>query len=112
MKSKHKYPCLPRQGQQRDLHLNSIQSKTIYGTNSNNLIGFDSLKVLQNIANRVIISLEGFWFLLEDFFGRLYVCMVQYLSFHNSCFCLKKPPFFSCKWQGQSVIHPLYPLML
>jgi hypothetical protein len=31
------------------------------------------------------MNLEGFWFLLEDFFlGRLYFCLVKYLSFHNS----------------------------
>jgi hypothetical protein len=29
------------------------------------------------------------------FFGRLYVCMVQYLSFHNSKI------LFKCEWQGQ-----------
>jgi hypothetical protein len=33
--------------------------------------------------------LKDFWFLLEDFFlGRLYFCIVKYLSFHNSFFCL------------------------
>jgi hypothetical protein len=31
--------------------------------------------------NRVIIYLEGFWFLLEDFFGRLYFCMVKIFEF-------------------------------
>jgi hypothetical protein len=34
-------------------------------------------------------KVEGFWFFLEDFFGRLYFCMVKYLSFHNSSFALK-----------------------
>ncbi len=33
-------------------------------------------------------SLEGFWFLLEDFLTWLYFCMVKYLSFHNSSFAL------------------------
>ncbi len=32
--------------------------------------------------------LEGFWFLLEDFFEVLYFCMVKYLSFHNYFFAL------------------------
>jgi hypothetical protein len=51
MKSKHnKYPsCLgSRQGQERDLVLNSTQSKTIYGTNSNNLIDTQVLFSLQH----------------------------------------------------------------
>jgi hypothetical protein len=43
---------------------------------------------------RLVIELwyvEGFWFLLEDFFffGRLYFCMVKYLNFHNSSFALR-----------------------
>jgi hypothetical protein len=34
--------------------------------------------------------LEGLiWFLLEDFFWRLYFCMVKYLNFYNSFFALR-----------------------
>ncbi len=40
--------------------------------------------------NRLIISLEGFWFLLEDFWKIIYVCMVQYLSLYNSSFALRR----------------------
>jgi hypothetical protein len=40
--------------------------------------------------NRVMISLKGFWFLVEDFFLRmLYFCIVKYLNFHHSSFCLQ-----------------------
>jgi len=39
---------------------------------------------LEIISYRVIISLEGFWFLLQDFYWRFYFCMVKYLNFHNS----------------------------
>jgi hypothetical protein len=35
------------------------------------------------ISYRVIIYLEGFWFLLEDFFGRLYVCMIIYIYIYR-----------------------------
>jgi hypothetical protein len=41
---------------------------------------------------RVIICLEGFWFLLKDFFLKIrsiFLAMVKYLSFRNSSFCLK-----------------------
>jgi hypothetical protein len=40
------------------------------------------------ISYRVLIYLEGFWFLLEDFFEDYIFCMVKYLSFR---FCLKIP---------------------
>jgi hypothetical protein len=36
------------------------------------------------ISYRVLIYLEGFWFLFEDFFEDDIFCMVKYLSFHNS----------------------------
>jgi hypothetical protein len=43
------YPCLgSRQGQQRDLLLNSTQSKTIYSTNSNNLVDTQVRFLLQH----------------------------------------------------------------
>jgi len=45
--------------------------------------------------------LEGFWFLLEEFFWRLCFCMMKYFKFHNSCFALRL--FFFCKWQGHGV---------
>jgi len=53
--------------------------------------------------------LKDFWFLLEDFFYEDYVyfCMVKYLSFRNSSFCLKML-LFTCKWQGHGVTHPLF----
>jgi hypothetical protein len=39
---------------------------------------------------RVIIYLEGFWFLLEDFLKIRYIfAMVKYLSFRNSSFALR-----------------------
>jgi hypothetical protein len=41
---------------------------------------------------RLVIELwylEGFWFLLEDFFWKFYFCMVKYLNFHNSSFAFK-----------------------
>jgi hypothetical protein len=41
------------------------------------------------ISYRVLISLEGFWFLLEDFFEGYIFCMVKYLSFHNSSLALR-----------------------
>ncbi len=41
---------------------------------------------------RILVSLRGF-------FGRLYFCMVKYLSFINSSFALKIL-FNECKWQG------------
>ncbi len=45
---------------------------------------------LIEIIYRVIIYLEGFWFLSEEIFWRLYFCMVKsYLSFHNSSFALR-----------------------
>ncbi len=47
------------------------------------------------------------WFLLKDFFWRLYFCMVKYLSFHNSCFAFKQDTL-KCKWQGHTVTHPLF----
>jgi hypothetical protein len=55
------------------------------------IIFFGLLLKLEISYNRVIIIyLEGFWFLLlEDFFGRLHLWMVKYLSFGNSFFCLK-----------------------
>ncbi len=34
------------------------------------------------ISGRILVSLRGF-------FGRLYFCMVKYLSFHNSSFALR-----------------------
>jgi hypothetical protein len=42
------------------------------------------------ISYRVIIYLEGFWFLLEDFLKLgIFFCMVKYLSLHNSSFALR-----------------------
>ncbi len=35
------------------------------------------------ISWKILVSFRGF------FFGRLYFCMVKYLSFHNSSICLK-----------------------
>jgi hypothetical protein len=43
---------------------------------------------------------------LRGFFWNLYFCMVKYLSFHNSFFCLKI--LYNVKWQGHSVTHPLF----
>jgi len=41
----------------------------------------------------IIISLEGFWFLLEDFLFflkiRFVFCMLKYLSFHTSSFAVR-----------------------
>ncbi len=57
---------------------------------------------------RLVIELwylEGFWFLLKDFFWGLYFGMVKYLNFHNSSFTLI---YFWCKWQGHGVTHPLF----
>ncbi len=44
---------------------------------------------LRLVIRVIIINLEGFWFLWECFFLRLYFCIVKYLSFHKSSFCLK-----------------------
>ncbi len=44
-------------------------------------------------------NLEGVWFLLEDFFWRLYFCMVKYWNFHNSFFAFK---YYFIKWQGHN----------
>jgi hypothetical protein len=50
--------------------------------------------------------LKGFWFLIEDFFFNiLYFCMVKYVSFHNSFFCLKI--HFNVNGKAHSVKHPL-----
>jgi hypothetical protein len=43
---------------------------------------------------------------LEDFFWRLYFCMVKYLNFLNSSFALRY--IFNVKWQGPRLIHPLF----
>jgi hypothetical protein len=38
-----------------------------------------------------LYSLEGFILVsFRGFFGRLYFCMVKYLSFHNSSFALRR----------------------
>jgi hypothetical protein len=52
------------------------------------------------IASRILVSFGGF-------FGDWYIfCMVKYLSFHNSSFCLKI--LLKCKWlRPQCVTHPL-----
>jgi hypothetical protein len=41
------------------------------------------------ISYRVIIIAWWIFGFVEKIFGRLYFCMVKYLSFHNSSFCLK-----------------------
>jgi len=62
------------------------------------------------ISYRVIISLKDFGFFSEGFFffNRLFLCMLKYLSFHNSSFALKI--LFHVKWQGHSMTHT--PLVL
>ncbi len=59
------------------------------------------------ISYRVLWYLEGFWFLLEDFFEDYFFAWQNILKFHNSSFALRY--FFWCKWQGHSVtLIPLF----
>jgi hypothetical protein len=47
------------------------------------------LKLEISYYRSVIIYVEGFWFLLEDFFEDYIFAMVKYLNFHNSSFALR-----------------------
>jgi len=47
------------------------------------------LKLEISYYRSVIIYVEGFWFLLEDFFEDYIFAMVKYLNFHNSSFAVR-----------------------
>jgi len=54
---------------------------------------------------RVIIYLEGLLVSFRGFFEDYIFCIVKYLSFHSSFFCLKI--LFNINGKATSVTHPL-----